>query len=193
MNTPKLLAALKLTPRHLFWLMFLGGAAVAAVVPELAPEEASEAAAEATVAAPVSRTSAAAESREEVSPADELIGPLIAKATATEAPLTADLFSPKTWLPPAPAPKTAPPPVAVVPRPAPPPTAPPLPFTFMGKLDDASRLRVFLARGDKAYTVAEGDVIDNTYRVVTINAGQMTLLYLPLNQPQSLSIGNNLK
>jgi hypothetical protein len=72
----------------------------------------------------------------------------------------------------------------------PPPSAPPLPFQFLGKLDDSETLRVFLQRGERVHTVSVGDVIDGTYRVERIAAGQMTLIYLPLNVSQTLSVGS---
>ncbi|MNZ99389.1 hypothetical protein D3C78_1187100 [compost metagenome] len=90
--------------------------------------------------------------------------------------------------PPAPAPVWTPP-APVAPPPA---TAPPLPFEFVGKLDDAQRLRVFLTRGEKIYTVTVGDVIDGTYRVERIKGDEMVLTYLPLNVTQTLSVGDRL-
>lgn len=94
-----------------------------------------------------------------------------------------NIFAGKSWyVPPVP------------PKPQPPsaPSAPPLPFTFMGKLQEESgRLIVYLVKGDTAYTVAQGDVIDNTYKVEDVAAAQMTLTYLPLNIKQTLAIGSN--
>jgi hypothetical protein len=75
---------------------------------------------------------------------------------------------------------------------APPPTAPALPFAFIGKLDDAERLRVFLMRDEKIYTVTVGDVIDGTYRVERIGGSEMVLTYLPLKVTQTLSVGDRL-
>jgi hypothetical protein len=91
--------------------------------------------------------------------------------------------------PPAPPPPPAP---APAPAPAAAPTAPALPFQFFGKLDDGERLRVFLLRGERIHTVSVGDVIDGTYRVERIDGGQMTLIYLPLNISQTLSVGSAL-
>lgn len=100
-----------------------------------------------------------------------------------------DLFAAKTWYvaPPAPPP---PPPVAA--PPPPPPAAPPLPFQFLGRLDDGATVRAFLLKGDRAYVVAADQVIDGTYRVGSIRTGQITLTYLPLGIEQVLSIGSTL-
>ena len=84
--------------------------------------------------------------------------------------------------PPPPPPQPAPPP--------PPPTAPPLPFTFIGKSVGDGAWEVYLARGDRTYVVREkGAVIDGTYRVESIAPPVLTLTYLPLNQVQQLNIG----
>lgn len=72
------------------------------------------------------------------------------------------------------------------------PVSPPLPFVFLGKLDDSQRLRVFLLRGENIFTVSVGDVIEGTYRVERISGTEMTLVYLPLNSTQSLSVGSSL-
>ncbi|MFS2020837.1 hypothetical protein ACEN88_30195, partial [Massilia sp. CT11-108] len=71
-----------------------------------------------------------------------------------------------------------------------PPTAPPLPFTFIGKSVGDGAWEVYLARGDRTYVVREkGAVIDGTYRVESIAPPVLTLTYLPLNQVQQLNIG----
>jgi hypothetical protein len=100
-----------------------------------------------------------------------------------------NLFTSKSWYVPPPAPRAAAP---VAPPPPPPPAAPPLPFFYMGKLLEGvpERYIVFLVKGDKLYAVAEGDVIDNTYRVEGISSGQLGLTYLPLNIRQFIAIGS---
>jgi hypothetical protein len=42
------------------------------------------------------------------------------------------------------------------------------------------------------HTVGVGDVVDNTYRVESITDTHMTLIYLPLNIRQTLSVGSKL-
>ena len=72
---------------------------------------------------------------------------------------------------------------------APSPTAPPLPFTYMGKLMSDGDLAVFLVQGERNLIVHEGDTIDSLYRVERIAEGDITLLFLPLNQLQTMAIG----
>jgi hypothetical protein len=50
------------------------------------------------------------------------------------------------------------------------------------------RHMVFLVQGDRIHVVAEGDVIDNAYRLEKIEPGRMTLRYLPLGMAQTLSL-----
>src|SRR5690606_17652633 len=72
------------------------------------------------------------------------------------------------------------------------PMAPPLPFQFIGRMDDSLRLQVFLLSGDRLHVVTAGDVIDDLYRVERIDAEQMTLIYLPMKVSQSLSMESRL-
>ena len=90
-----------------------------------------------------------------------------------------DVFTPHSWyVPPAP--------VAVAESA---PTPPPLPFVYLGKLLEEGKLTVFLARQDKNFTVKEGDLLDDNYRVDVIKGSVIELTYMPLNMKQTLLIG----
>jgi len=93
------------------------------------------------------------------------------------------LFARQDWTPPPPPPSNEPPP------PPPPPTAPPLPFTFIGKSLQDGAWEVYLARGDRTYLVRDQTTIDGTYRVDAIRPPVLTLTYLPLEQVQQINIG----
>lgn len=97
-----------------------------------------------------------------------------------------NLFAPVSWLPPAP----PPPPQKVVA--APPPQAPPLPFRFVGMLEDATRPSAFLARGEALLIVQAGDTVDASYRVDAVSPTEIALTYLPLNQRQRIRISGEL-
>lgn len=110
-------------------------------------------------------------------PRDELMGETGADGSV--------LFGSQNWNPP-------PPPVPVQPvntAPPPAPTAPPLPFTLIGKSVSAGAYEVYLARGEQVYLVRDKMTIDGTYRVDKIVPPMLTLTYLPLNQVQQLNIG----
>lgn len=172
--------------RAVFWLLFLGGAALVALIPEyFFPEE------EALLVPPATRDGQVAAPIAAVPPAEAEAAPVLSAPLATLA-AGHGLFSPHSWRvepPPAPPAAWTPPPPAPAP---PPPEAPALPFEFIGKLDDAERLRVFLTRGERIYTVTVGDVIDGTYRVERIGGSEMVMTYLPLNLTQTLSVGGKL-
>jgi hypothetical protein len=95
-------------------------------------------------------------------------------------PIT-DAFEPRSWIPPPPKFKAPPPP---------PPQAPPLPFTYIGKMLEDGKVVVFLTSGQRNYTVRSGDKLDDTYQVDDIKPTTMLLTYLPLNVQQSLMIGS---
>jgi hypothetical protein len=108
----------------------------------------------------------------------------------------ADIFSSRSWLPlapPLPPPPAPPPPQPpappIVPLEAPKPVAPPLPFGFIGTLDEKGKARqVFLSKGDQLIVVKTSDVVDATYRIDQITDTSVLITYLPLNQQQTLAI-----
>ena len=75
--------------------------------------------------------------------------------------------------------------------PPPPPTAPPMPFTYMGKLLSGPEAKVFLTLGDRNLVLREGDTVDSIYRVEKIAEGAITLVYLPLAQRQTIVTGES--
>lgn len=91
-------------------------------------------------------------------------------------------------LPPAPPAPTGPAVAAEAPRP----TAPPLPFTVIGKKFERDTWEVYLARGEQTYIATQGADIAGEYRVSAIEATQITLIYLPLNEKQTLQTGASL-
>jgi len=91
-----------------------------------------------------------------------------------------DAFRPQ--LPPAPPP---PPPA----QPPPPPSAPPPPFAYVGKKLEDGHWEVYLGTADATLVARAGQALDPQYRVVSISPPTMVLLYLPMNEKQTLQIG----
>ncbi|WP_051711081.1 hypothetical protein [Andreprevotia chitinilytica] len=69
-----------------------------------------------------------------------------------------------------------------------PPQAPALPFQVLGKYIEDGKLAVFLQYGERNIVARAGDTIDD-YRVDQIGGGLMAFTYLPLNEKQTLVIG----
>ena len=111
-----------------------------------------------------------------------------ASSGATDAPPAgpADIFAVRTWEPPAPPPEVAadlPPPV---------PQAPPVPFRFIGKLEERGKPVVyFLSEGEQILVVSPGDLIKGNYRVGKIEGGELHFLYRPMNLKQSIPAGGD--
>ncbi|TBW34457.1 hypothetical protein E0E54_14195 [Azotobacter chroococcum] len=169
--------------RLLGWLAFLGVAGLLALLPEFFPQEA-----EPLAVAPRSRPAVAPDEQEAAQPESRALRSVASSRAVPQA----DLFAARSWhAPPARRPLDAAPAKAAALTPPAPPAAPPLPFEFIGRLDDSVRLRVFLLRGDHLHTVQAGDVIDGTYRVEKVAADELTFVYLPLKQTQTLSVGDN--
>ncbi|MFC5550650.1 hypothetical protein [Massilia aerilata] len=177
-------------PRHLVLGAALAGAALLVLFGDRSPAT--------EVAEAVERTPAARTATLVPAPAPVLVSSL---APAGGAPILAlvrrevligdsdtqfrqagnGVFGRQDWTPPPPPPQPAPPP--------PPPSAPPLPFSFIGKSVADGVWEVYLARGDRTYVVRDKTLIDGTYRVDAIAPPVLTLTYLPLNTVQQLNIG----
>lgn len=114
----------------------------------------------------------------ELIPRDVLLASRTKPATAP--PSNRNLFEFRSWTPVPPPPPPAPPVV---------PTAPALPFTFLGKKVQDGQWEVFLAHGDITHVVKDGATFARLYQVQRIQPPTMTIVYLPLNQAQTLSIG----
>lgn len=101
-----------------------------------------------------------------------------------------DLFPPQQWTPAKTLATVTEQPAAAIPVAPAEPTAPVLPFQFIGRLGDRDDQQVFLQSGEKLYVVRQGDVIDQTYRLDRVSATELNLVYLPLHQSQTLSVGS---
>lgn len=115
----------------------------------------------------------------------ERLKPGRSEPAAAKKTTIANAFTPTSWYVPPPPPPPPPP------QPPPKPTAPPLPFTYLGRYDDPPRVVVILSSGDRLYTVSEGEMIDGNYRVEHVADGAVDILYLPLNINQSLPVSTN--
>ncbi len=96
----------------------------------------------------------------------------------------ANLFPEQTWFVPPPSP---PPPPYV---PPPPPQAPALPFSYMGRWQEAGHTTWYLARGTVPVSVRAGQVLDGVWRLEPVVDGILNFTYLPLNQTRSLRTGD---
>jgi len=97
---------------------------------------------------------------------------------------TQDLFKGHAWYVPPPPPK----PVPVKVEPPPPPAAPPVPFFYMGKLEQAPQAtQVFLTSNNKVLSVMVGKNVDTLWRLDKEEANSLTFTYLPLDLTKVLS------
>lgn len=78
---------------------------------------------------------------------------------------------------------------AVADLPPPPPQAPPLPFLFLGRYEDAGQSAIFLQYNAQNLVVRQGDTLGEQYKVEKLDRTTLNLRYLPLNQVQSLDVG----
>lgn len=93
----------------------------------------------------------------------------------------ANAFATHSWLPPVPKAKPAPPP--------PPPRAPPLPFAYLGKMQDGGAVTAFVSQGGRNHVLHSGDTLPQ-YKVESISPTEITFVYLPLGEKQRLTFGS---
>lgn len=92
----------------------------------------------------------------------------------------ANAFAAHSWLPPV---------VQAKAPPAPPPRAPPLPFVYLGKMQDGAAVTAFVSQGGRNHVLHAGDKLPS-YQVESITATDITFVYLPLNEKQRLKFGS---
>lgn len=83
-----------------------------------------------------------------------------------------------------------PPPVAAKPAQAEErPAAPPLPFKYLGRMDEGEASVLLLSFQGEDVMARAGDTLGGRYRVEEIAEASIRFTYLPLNEPQTLNIG----
>ncbi len=125
-----------------------------------------------------------------VEPAPDAVVPLDSAAAAPERIATvapqADPFGPRSWLPPPPPPPRV---AELAPSPPPAPTAPALPFSFIGQIENSGGSpKAFLTHRESLHIVAAGDLVEKVYRVESIMPTKVVLTYLPMMQEQSINL-----
>lgn len=96
-----------------------------------------------------------------------------------------DLFAAPPPAAPPPPPAT---PVSAKPPEPPAPTAPPLPFTYFGRMTKGGKVIVYLLRNQELVLAESGGTLDGSYRVDSITASGVQFTYLPLQARQDLTI-----
>ena len=99
--------------------------------------------------------------------------------------LRTQLFSSRSWQPPAPK-------ISTAPHVPPAPTAPPMPYRYAGKLVQGGRQSVLLAKGDMVFPINEGETLDGAHCVESIDETQVTLMYLPLAREERIPVDSSL-
>ena len=103
-----------------------------------------------------------------------------------------DLFAPAAWDV---APR-APVPVAVVPKPIPVtippplvPQEPPFPYKLLGRMkEDGGENLLYLSRGEESLVARVGDILNDQYKVVSVDEASASIEYLPLGLRHELAL-----
>lgn len=118
-----------------------------------------------------------------------------AESLAEAGPARTDPFAPRTWRPAEILPMRAEPatPLRAVPVAGPPPVAapsgpPPLPYRYVGRLQEGGADILYLARGEQSLVLRVGDTVEGLYRVLAIGARQIEFEHLASGERQSLPL-----
>ena len=93
-----------------------------------------------------------------------------------------DLFATRSWAPPPPKLQAEP---AALPAP---PAPPPNPYRFAGTLLQGGKRSVFLLLGDRLVEAKEGEMLEQNFRVQSVTADAVTLVYVPLEAPVTMTL-----
>lgn len=67
---------------------------------------------------------------------------------------------------------------------------PPVPYRFAGRVLKGSEEEVLISKGDLVFPVKVGDTLDGMYKVESIGADRIELLYLPLGTRDHIVVGS---
>jgi hypothetical protein len=70
------------------------------------------------------------------------------------------------------------------------PAAPPVPYRFAGIFRSGAEKEVLISKGDVVIAIKEGDTLDGTYRVTSIGAERIELVYLPLGATERILVSS---
>jgi hypothetical protein len=77
----------------------------------------------------------------------------------------------------------------IVKQAVPKPQAPPLPFTFVGKIIEAGDIKIFLQANNVLYSPKVGEIFAQQYQLAGAENGKISLIYLPLKITQTMFYG----
>lgn len=91
------------------------------------------------------------------------------------------------WQPPLPPPPPPPPPAVEAPPPPPAPVAPPFPYQWIGRLEEAGKPQALLHGATRGTAVRAGDVLDGQWRIDRIDPQAMQVTWIP--EQKTMTIG----
>jgi len=101
-------------------------------------------------------------------------------ASRSYSPVTQNMFSSQTWEPPQPKFKKESRPVVA------PLMAPPIPFTYLGKIEEDGKIEYFVLHQNKLFNLKVGQLVQGQWRLDSEDAKHLNWTFLPLKLPQTL-------
>lgn len=111
---------------------------------------------------------------------DAFIAQPLQMASRTYSPITQNMFNLQTWAPPQPKIKKESRPVET------PLLAPPIPFTYLGKIEEDGKIEYFVLQQNKLLNLKVGQLVQGQWRLDSEDAKHLNWTFLPLKLPQTL-------
>ena len=111
-------------------------------------------------------------------------------ASMPDAEADTDPFAPRGWQAPPPPPLVQQTVAATAQQIAPtaPPGPPPLPFRFVGRLNDGGQQVVYLSHGEQTVIARNGETLEGTYKVLGIEPQRIEFEHIPTGEKQVLAL-----
>lgn len=108
-------------------------------------------------------------------------------ASRSYSPTVKNMFGIQTWVPPLTKKELQAQQTQQIQLASQPPVAPTLPFKYVGKVEEEDNIKYFLLQQNKLINIEMGQLVDAQWRLVSEDAQYLNWIYVPFDQPKSLT------
>lgn len=108
-------------------------------------------------------------------------------ASRNYSPTVKNMFGIQTWVPPLTKKELQAQKAQQIQLASQPPVAPPLPFKYVGKVEEEDNVKYFLLQQNKLINIEMGQLVDAQWRLVSEDLQYLNWIYVPFDQPKSLT------
>lgn len=108
-------------------------------------------------------------------------------ASRNYSPIVKNMFGVQTWVPPLTKKELQAQQAQQIQLASQPLVAPPLPFKYVGKVEEEDNIKYFLLQQNKLINIEMGQLVDAQWRLVSEDLQYLNWIYVPFDQPKSLT------